>query len=128
MKKVITTKNAPSAIGPYSQAVLTEAKEMLFISGQIPIDPATGEIVSSDVKEQTVRVLKNIKAILKEAGMDMENIVKTTIFLRDMGRFSDVNEVYKGFFGEDNYPARSTIEVLRLPRDVEIEIEAIAVR
>lgn len=128
MKKVITTKNAPSAIGPYSQAILIEAKEMLFISGQIPIDPATGEVVSSDVKEQASQVLKNIKAILKEAGMDMENIIKTTIFLKDMSRFSDINEVYRGFFGEGDYPARSTIEVLRLPRDVEIEIEAIAVR
>ncbi len=128
MRKIISTTNAPAAIGPYSQAVLVEAKEMLFISGQIPVDPVSGNIVSTDIKEQATQVLKNIRAILDEAGMDMNNVVKTTIFLKDMNRFAEVNEIYRGFFGESNFPARATVEVSRLPKDVQIEIEAVAIR
>jgi len=126
MKKTISTKNAPAAIGPYSQAIM--AGDMLFVSGQIPVDPATGQIVSPDIKEQAIQVMKNISAILAEAGMNTRNIVKTTIFLRDMNKFAEINEVYKGFFNEGEYPARATIEVSRLPKDVLIEIEAIAVK
>jgi 2-iminobutanoate/2-iminopropanoate deaminase len=126
MKKVISTKNAPAAIGPYSQGIMVG--NMLFISGQIPVDPASGQIVSGDIREQTRQVMKNVSAILNEAGMTLENVVKTTIFLKDMNKFSDVNEVYKSFFNEGDYPARSTIEVARLPKDVLIEIEAIAIK
>jgi 2-iminobutanoate/2-iminopropanoate deaminase len=126
MKKVISTKNAPAAIGPYSQGIMVG--NMLFISGQIPVDPASGQIVSGDIREQTRQVMKNVSAILNEAGMTLENVVKTTIFLKDMNKFSDVNEVYKSFFNEREYPARSTIEVARLPKDVLIEIEAIAIK
>jgi 2-iminobutanoate/2-iminopropanoate deaminase len=126
MKKVISTKNAPAAIGPYSQSIMVG--NMLFISGQIPVDPASGQIVSGDIREQTRQVMKNVSAILNEAGMTLENVVKTTIFLKDMNKFSDVNEVYKSFFNEGDYPARSTIEVARLPKDVLIEIEAIAIK
>jgi len=126
MKKTISTKNAPAAIGPYSQAIM--AGDMLFVSGQIPVDPTTGQIVSPDIKEQAIQVMKNISAILAEAGMNTRNIVKTTIFLRDMNKFAEINEVYKGFFNEGEYPARATIEVSRLPKDVLIEIEAIAVK
>ncbi|MGC9044289.1 MAG: RidA family protein [Myxococcota bacterium] len=126
MKRIISTEKAPRAIGPYSQAVMVN--DMLFISGQIPIDPKTGNIVSADIKAQTEQVLKNIIAVLNEAGLTMENVVKTTIFLKDMGKFAEVNEVYKGFFREGSYPARATVEVARLPKDVLVEIEAIAVR
>lgn len=126
MKKIISTDRAPKAIGPYSQAVMVN--DMLFISGQIPIDPATGNIVSDDIRLQTEQVLRNLVAILKEAGFTVENVVKTTIFLKDMGKFADVNEVYKGFFKEGNYPARATVEVARLPKDVLVEIEAIAIK
>ncbi len=126
MKKIISTETAPKAIGPYSQGVMVNG--MLFISGQIPIDPETGNIVSDDIRQQTEQVLKNIKSILNASGFEMEDVVKTTIFLKDMNRFSDVNEVYKGFFKEGNYPARATIEVARLPKDVLVEIEAIAVK
>lgn len=126
MKKIISTENAPKAIGPYSQAVLYN--NMLFCSGQIPIDPATGNIVEGDIKAQTTQVLKNLKAVLKAAGFEMTDVVKTTIFIKDMNKFADVNEVYKTFFEEGNYPARSTVEVARLPKDVLVEIEAIAIK
>ncbi len=126
MKKIIYTENAPKAIGPYSQAV--QVNDLMFISGQIPVDPLTGNIVSDDIKHQAEQVLKNIRAILNAAGYDMENVVKTTIFLKDMNRFTDVNEVYKGFFKDGSFPARATVEVARLPKDVLVEIEAIAAR
>ncbi len=122
-KRAIQTEKAPKAIGPYSQAV--QAGDLIFISGQIPINPSTGEVVKGDVCQQARQVLENIKGVLESQGMGMEDVVKTTIFLRDMGRFSDVNDVYGGYFPAPP-PARSTIEVSNLPRNAEIEIEAIA--
>jgi 2-iminobutanoate/2-iminopropanoate deaminase len=123
MKKMVRTDNAPQAIGPYSQAVW--ADKMLFISGQIPIDPKTGELVKGDIRQQTERVLENIKAILKSQGLGMEDVIKTTLLLKDMGNFQKVNETYATYF-PSLPPARSTVEVARLPRDAEVEIEAIA--
>ena len=122
-KKVIQTDKAPKAIGPYSQAV--QAGEMIFLSGQIPLDPATGELVKGDIREQSRRVLENLKGILKSQGLGMDHVVKVTIFLKEMGNFSQVNEIYAGYFS-CLPPARSTVEVSGLPRDVDIEIEAIA--
>ena len=122
--EVIHTDNAPAAIGPYSQAI--KAGNLLFISGQVPFVPATGEIVEGDVKAQTAQSLKNLQAILKEAGADFSNVVKTTVFIKDMNEFAQVNEVYAEYFG-DNKPARACVEVARLPRDVKVEIELIAV-
>jgi 2-iminobutanoate/2-iminopropanoate deaminase len=123
MKKVIQTDRAPKAIGPYSQAI--QAGNFLFLSGQIPLDPKTGELVKGDIRRQTQQVLENIKGILESQKLGMENVVKTIIFLKEIGNFSQVNEVYSTFF-PSSPPARSTVEVTRLPRDVEIEIEAIA--
>ncbi|CAK7029655.1 MAG: RidA family protein [Petrimonas sp.] len=125
MKKVISTKHAPAAIGPYSQAI--EAKGMIFISGQTPIDPLTGELVTGGVKEQAVQCFKNIRAILDEAGLTTENIVKTTVFLGDMAYFAEMNEVYASQFDGD-FPARSAIAAKGLPKSCMVEIEAIAVR
>lgn len=122
--QVIHTENAPKAIGPYSQAV--KAGNMLFISGQVPFVPETMEIVEGDVKAQTAQSLKNLKAILAEAGADFSNVVKTTVFIKDMNEFGAINEVYAEFFGE-NKPARACVEVARLPKDVKVEIELIAV-
>ena len=122
--EVIHTDNAPAAIGPYSQAI--KAGNLLFVSGQVPFVPATGEIVEGDVKAQTAQSLKNLQAILKEAGADFSNVVKTTVFIKDMNEFAQVNEVYAEYFG-DNKPARACVEVARLPRDVKVEIELIAV-
>ncbi|WP_319403988.1 RidA family protein [uncultured Anaeromusa sp.] len=124
MKKVIFTKEAPGAIGPYSQAI--EANGFVFVSGQTPLSPSTGEIVSDDVKEQTKQSLDNVKTILQARGLDVDHIVKTTIFLKDMNDFKVVNEVYANAFS-GSYPARSCVEVARLPKDVRVEIEAIAV-
>lgn len=124
MKETISTENAPGAIGPYSQAV--KAGSMVFCSGQIPIDPATGEFVSSDVAEQTRQVLKNLSAVLEAANTDLNNVVKTTVFLADMNDFTAMNEVYAEFFS-DNKPARATVQAARLPRDARVEIECIAV-
>ena len=124
MKETISTENAPGAIGPYSQAV--KAGNMVFCSGQIPIDPATGEFVSNDVAEQTRQVLINLSAVLKAAGTDLNNVVKTTVFLADMNDFTSMNEVYAEFFSE-NKPARATVQAARLPRDARVEIECIAV-
>ena len=123
MKKVIQTDRAPKAIGPYSQAI--QAGNFLFLSGQIPLDPKTGELVKGDIRRQTQQVLENIKGILESQELGMENLVKTTIFLKEIWNFNQVNEVYSTFF-PSSPPARSTVEVARLPRDVEIEIEAIA--
>lgn len=122
--EVIHTNDAPAAIGPYSQAI--KAGNLLFVSGQVPFVPATGEIVEGDVKAQTAQSLKNLQAILKEAGADFSNVVKTTVFIKDMNEFAQVNEVYAEYFGE-NKPARACVEVARLPRDVKVEIELIAV-
>lgn len=122
-KERIQTEKAPKAIGPYSQAI--EAGPFVFVSGQIPIDPSTGELVGGEIRQQTRQVLENIKNILESQGLAMEQVVKTTIFLKDMGNFGQVNEVYATYFPSDP-PARSTVEVARLPRNVDIEIEAIA--
>jgi len=124
VKETISTEKAPGAIGPYSQAVKTG--NMVFCSGQIPIDPATGEFVSSDVAEQTRQVLKNLIAVLEAAGTDLNGVVKTTVFLADMNDFTAMNEIYAEFFNE-NKPARATVQAARLPRDARVEIECIAV-
>lgn len=123
--KIINTKNAPAAIGPYSQAILVN--NILFTSGQIPINPETNEIVSFDIEEQTKQVLKNIKAILEEAGYNLNDVAKTTIYLKDLQHFGTVNKLYEEFFN-GHKPARTTIEVSRLPKDVLIEIDAIALK
>ena len=122
--QVIHTENAPAAIGPYSQAV--KAGNLLFVSGQVPFVPETMEIVEGDVKAQTAQSLKNLQAILKEAGADFSNVVKTTVYIKDMNEFAQINEVYAEYFGE-NKPARACVEVARLPKDVKVEIELIAV-
>lgn len=124
MKEIISTEAAPGAIGPYSQAI--KAGNMVFCSGQIPIDPATGEFVSNDVAEQTEQVLKNLAEVLKAAGSDLNGVVKTTVFLADMGDFTAMNEVYGRYF-VDNKPARATVQAARLPRDARVEIDCIAV-
>jgi len=122
-KRVIQTEKGPKAIGPYSQAI--QAGDLLFLSGQIPIDPKTGELIMGDIRKQTQQVLENIKGILESQRIGLEDVVKVTIFLKDMGNFSQVNEVYATYF-PSSPPARSTVEVAKLPRDVDIEIEAIA--
>lgn len=124
MEKIISTENAPGAIGPYSQAI--KINDMIFCSGQIPIDPATGNFVSDDVAEQTEQVLKNLEAVLKAGGAGFENVVKTTVFLADMNDFAVMNEVYGRFFSEVK-PARATVQAARLPRDARVEIDCIAV-
>ena len=125
MKQVISTEMAPGAIGPYSQAIKTG--NMIFCSGQIPIDPSTGEFVSQDVTEQTEQVFKNLTAVLEAAGASLDDVVKTTVFLADMGEFAAMNEVYARYFSVEP-PARATVEAARLPRDVRVEIEVIALR
>lgn len=125
MKKIIATDKAPAAIGPYSQAI--EANGMLFVSGQIPIDPATGEFVSGGIKEQTAQCFENIKAILAEAGMTTDNIVKTTVLLSSIMDFTAMNEVYATQF-EGTFPARSAFAVKDLPKGAHVEIEVIAAR
>jgi len=122
-KKVIQTEKAPKAIGPYSQAI--QAGNFLFLSGQIPLDPKTGELVKGDIRKQTQQVLENIKGVLESQGLGMENVVKATLFLKDIENFNQVNEVYATYF-PSSPPARSTVEVVKLPRDTDIEIEAIA--
>jgi 2-iminobutanoate/2-iminopropanoate deaminase len=124
-KKVVQTDAAPRALGPYSQAVV--ANGMVFCAGQIPLDPATGEIVPGGIAEQTHQVLKNLRAVLKAAGSDLSHAVKTTVFLKSMDSFAAMNEVYglPEYFGSST-PARSTVEVARLPRDVMVEIEVVA--
>ena len=122
--QVIHTNDAPAAIGPYSQAI--KAGNMLFISGQGPFNPKTMEIVDGDVKAQASQALENIGAILKEAGASFSNVVKTTVFIKDMEDFSEINEVYVEYFGEHK-PARSCVEVARLPKDIKVEIELIVV-
>jgi 2-iminobutanoate/2-iminopropanoate deaminase len=122
-KKVIQTDKAPKAIGPYSQAI--QAANLLFLSGQIPIDPKTGELIKGDIRQQTQRALENIKGLLESQELGMGDVIKVTIFLKDMGNFNQVNEVYATYFSSSP-PARSTVEVAKLPRNAEIEIEAIA--
>jgi 2-iminobutanoate/2-iminopropanoate deaminase len=123
VRQVVETGNAPGAIGPYSQAVI--ANGFVFTSGQIPLDPATGEFVAGGVAEQTEQVLRNLSAVLEAAGTTLARAVKTTVFLADMNDFAAMNEVYGRFF-KDSPPARSTVEAARLPRDARVEIEVIA--
>jgi 2-iminobutanoate/2-iminopropanoate deaminase len=123
-KKVIQTDKAPKAIGPYSQAI--QAGNFLFLSGQIPLNPKTGELVKGDIRQQTKQVLENIKGVLESQKLGMENVVKVTIFLKDIGNFNQVNEFYATYF-PSSPPARSTVEVAKLPRDTDIEIEALAI-
>ena len=126
MKKVISTKDAPAAIGPYSQAV--EAGGFVFLSGQIPLDPATGQLVSSGgVREETRRVMENLHGVLRAAGLDFSDVVKTTVYLADLGDFAAVNEVYGAYFKETP-PARATVQVAALPKGARVEIDAVALR
>lgn len=122
-KEIVTTENAPGAIGPYSQAI--KAGGFVFCSGQIPIDPVTGAFVSDGVGEQTIQVLKNLSSVLAAAGSGLDHVVKTTVFLADMNDFAEMNEVYTQFFS-DNKPARATVQAARLPRDARVEIDCIA--
>jgi 2-iminobutanoate/2-iminopropanoate deaminase len=123
MNNIVSTDRAPAAIGPYSQAVVSNG--FAFLSGQIPLDPATGQLIAEDVSVQTARVLENLRAVLEACGSSVRQVVKTTVFLKDMGEFAQMNEVYAKYFSE-NPPARSTVEASRLPRDVRVEIDCIA--
>lgn len=125
MKQIISTTKAPQAIGPYSQAI--EINGFIFTSGVIPINPATGELVNGTVEEQTEQALSNLSALLVASGTSLDNVVKTTVFIKDMNDFVKINEVYAKYFNKD-FPARSCVEVARLPKDVLIEIEAIATK
>jgi 2-iminobutanoate/2-iminopropanoate deaminase len=122
-KKIIRTDNAPAPIGPYNQAV--QFGNLLFVSGQIALDPATGALVQDNIQAETTKVMENLKAVLQEAGMDFSNVLKTTIFLMDMGQFAQVNEVYGSYFTE-NPPARETVQVAGLPKGVNVEISVVA--
>lgn len=124
MKKIISTDHAPKAIGPYSQAIVHNG--LAFLSGQIPLDPATNTMVEGDIVVQTERVLENLKGLLAACGSSLDRVVKTTVFVKDMGEFAKMNEVYGRYFSE-NPPARSTVEAARLPRDVRVEIDCIAI-
>ena len=126
MREVVHTTGAPAAIGPYSQGIKVAAGKLVFTAGQIPIDPATGNMVAGDIKAQTRQVLQNVKAVLAAAGSSLEQVVKTTVFLTDLDDFAAMNEVYAGFFSE-NPPARSAVEVKALPKGARVEIETIAV-
>lgn len=123
-KQVIATKQAPAAIGPYSQAI--RAGQIVFCSGQIPLDPATGQLVAGGVADQTRRVLENLRAVLEAAGASLASVVKTTVYLKNMGDFAEMNWTYAEFFKEAP-PARATVEVARLPKDVAVEIDAVAI-
>jgi len=124
-KSVVYSENAPEPIGPYSQAI--QAGNMLFVSGQIAIQKSTGQLVVGNIEEETIQVMANVKAILNAAGVDFSNVVKSSIFLKDMNNFPKVNEVYGRYF-KDSAPARETVEVSRLPKDVNVEISCIAVK
>lgn len=124
MKTIINTTNAPAPIGPYNQAV--KAGNFLFVSGQIAINPQTGDLVTGDIPSETTLVMENLKAILTEAGADFSSVVKTTIFLKDMGNFAVVNEIYGSYF-TGNFPARETVQAAALPKNVNVEISVIAV-
>jgi len=123
MSKIVSTEKAPKAIGPYSQAVIHDG--LAYLSGQIPLDPATNQLVSGDITVQTERVLENLKALLEACGASLQSVVKTTVYLNDMGDFPKMNEVYGRYFAQ-NPPARATLQAARLPRDVAVEIDAIA--
>ncbi len=126
MKKVINTPHAPAPIGPYNQAILVNGT--LYISGQIPIDPKTGELVEGDIQKETKQSMENLKAILTEAGMTFENVIKSSIFVKDMHQFSKINEVYATYFNPSIAPARETVEVANLPKFVNVEISMIATK
>ncbi|WP_422859610.1 Rid family detoxifying hydrolase [Flagellimonas sp. S174] len=126
MKTIINTPKAPAPIGPYNQAVLI--KDTLFISGQIPIDPATGNLVEGDIQAETKQSMENLKAILEEAGMTFEHVVKTSIFIKDMYQFAEINKAYGAYFNPDTAPARETVEVANLPAFVNVEISMIAIK
>lgn len=126
MKKIINTPNAPAPIGPYNQAVLI--KDTLYISGQIPIDPSTGVLVEGDIKKETKQSMENLKAILSEANMTFEDVIKASIFVKDMHQFSEINEVYGAYFNAETAPARETVEVANLPKFVNVEISMIAIK
>ncbi|HTK81968.1 MAG TPA: RidA family protein [Bacteroidota bacterium] len=122
---IVLTKDAPAPIGPYNQGIIAGGK-MLFTAGQIAIDPKSGQVIQGDIKQQTRQVLKNVEAILRQGGASLASVVKTTVYIKDMNEFAGMNEVYGEFFSS-NPPARSTVEVARLPRDVKVEIDAIAI-
>ena len=124
-RHIIQTSNAPAAIGPYSQGVKVGTGELLFTAGQIAMDPETGEVVTGDIQEQTRQALENVKAVVEAGGSSLDKVVKVTVFLNDMDDFAAMNEIYGGYFGE-NPPARSAVQVARLPKDVGIEIECVA--
>lgn len=126
MKKIINTKNAPAPIGPYNQAILTG--NTLYTSGQIAINPKTGELVLDSIKAETKQVMENMKAVLAEAEMTFENVIKSSIFISDMNSFSKINEVYGSYFNADTAPARETVEVANLPKFVNVEISMIAIK
>lgn len=123
MKRTISTPNAPAAIGPYSQAVVSQG--FAYVSGQIPLDPATGQMVEGGIAAQTERVLENLKAVLEACGSSLDRVVKTTVYMKDLGEFAAMNEVYARYFGA-NPPARATVEAARLPRQARVEIDCIA--
>ena len=125
MKKIITTPNAPAPIGPYNQAVLSG--NTLYTSGQIAINPETGNLILGDIKTETLQVMNNLKAVLDAANMTFEHVIKTSIYIRDMDNFASINEVYGSYFNDKTAPARETVEVSRLPKNVNVEISIIAV-
>ena len=124
MKKIVNTSNAPKPIGPYNQAVISG--NLMFMSGQIAFDPSTGELVIGEIQGETKQVMENLKSILDEAGLSFKDVIKTSIFLSDMNNFQQVNEVYGSYFSDEDAPARETVEVSRLPKDVNVEISMIA--
>ncbi|MCI6857885.1 MAG: RidA family protein [Eubacterium sp.] len=126
MKKILSTDQAPQAIGPYSQGV--DTGNLLFLSGQIPICPEKGDIVATDIEGQTKQSLENVKAVLASAGCTMDNVVKTTVFLKDIADFGKMNEVYATYFSEGNYPSRSAVQVGALPKGALVEIEVVALK
>ena len=127
MKEVVSTDKAPAAIGPYTQAVKIRASEMLFCSGQVPLNPENGQLVTGPAAEQAKRVMENLKAIIEASGFTLSDVVKTTIYLTDLGDFNEVNSIYEAFF-PGSFPARSTVQVAALPRGAAIEVDAIACR
>jgi 2-iminobutanoate/2-iminopropanoate deaminase len=126
MKKIIITKNAPAPIGPYNQAILKG--DTLYTSGQIAINPVTGDLVLEDIKTETHQVMENLKAVLNAANMTFNNVVKTSIFITDMNDFGQINDVYGSYFDDDNAPARETVQVAQLPKNVHVEISVVAVK
>ncbi len=126
MKKIINTSKAPAPIGPYNQAIF--GGNTLYVSGQIALDPESGDLKTDDLETETLQVLENLKAIITEAGLSLENVVKTSIFISDMNNFGKINEVYSRYFDSENAPARETVEVANLPKFVNVEISAIAVK